>query len=237
MRPITGGPGVPYAGYSYNEIDVLKGEMVLNLSGVTVGADGTATLTLFLNVQVNSGAQGVSLLGARGSLDARDPFALGVRQGGVPVFVLPAGYTVNSTSLGIVDNRVGSDTAKCPQPQSYWRINPEVWPSSTLTLGAQTYSAAELMTILQTPVGSGPKANASLILADQLIAAKLNVANGSDPAPVAAAISTADGLLSGFSGKLPYKVKPSSAVGKKLTAAASALESYNLLQLTPNCRP
>jgi len=32
-------------------------------------------------------------------------------------------------------------------------------------------------------------------------------------------------------------VKPSSAIGKQLTAAASTLESYNLLQLTPNCHP
>lgn len=197
--------------------------------------DGTATLKLFLNVQLDSGALSQSLLGAYGSLDARDTF--GVPQGGVPVFDLPAGYTVNSASLGIVNNAVGGESLTCPQPQGYWKNNSGLWPSSTLTLGAQTYTAAELMTILKTPVGSGPKADASLIPAYQLIAAKLSVANGSDPAPVAAAVSTADGLLSGFSGTLPYKVKPSSAMGKQLTAAASALESYNLLQLTPNCRP
>ena len=75
-------------------------------------------------------------------------------------------------------------------------------------LGSQTYSQTELLNILNTRVGSGPKADASLILADQLIAAKLNIANGSDPAPVSSTITDADSLLSAFSDKLPYKVNP-----------------------------
>ena len=49
----------------------------------------------------------------------------------------------------------------------------------------------------------------SLILAHQLIASKLNLANGSDPAPVIGTIDQADALLSRFAGKLPYKVKRS----------------------------
>ncbi|MBI4641609.1 MAG: hypothetical protein HY731_12995 [Candidatus Tectomicrobia bacterium] len=39
------------------------------------------------------------------------------------------------------------------------------------------------------------KGNASVILAYQLIAAKLNIANGSDPTPVTATITAADNLL------------------------------------------
>lgn len=104
-------------------------------------------------------------------------------------------------------------------------------------MGSQTYTAAELLTILRTSVGSGPSADASLILADQLIAATLNISNGSDPAPISAAIATADSLLSGFAGKLPDKVKPSGAIGRRMTATASTLESYNLLHLTPGCTP
>ena len=191
-------------------------------------------LTLDLNLQQRSKADSFYLVGANGSLDQE---TFGVPQDGTPAFELPDGYTANSPSLGIVNNVIPGDSLKCPQPKDYWKTNPGIWPSSTLTLGSQTYTAAQLMTILKTPVGSGAKADASLILAYQLIAAKLNIANGSDPAPVAAAISTADGLLGGFSGKLPYAVKPSSAIGKQLTAAASTLESYNLLQLTPNCHP
>lgn len=218
------GAGV-YTGFAFSEIDELRGEIILSL---TVPLD--VPLTLDLNLQQRSKADSFYLVGANGSLDHE---TFGVPQDGTPVFELPEGYTANSPSLGIVNNAIAGDSLKCPQPKDYWKGNPGLWPSATLTLGAQTYPAAGLMAILKTPA----KADASLILAYQLIAAKLNVANGSDPAPVAAAISTADGLLSGFSGKLPYAVKPSSASGKQMTAAAAALEGYNLLQLTPNCRP
>jgi hypothetical protein len=47
----------------------------------------------------------------------------------------------------------------------------------------------------------------SQCLAKQLIAAKLNIANGSDPAPISSTVTHADSLLSGFTGKLPYNVK------------------------------
>lgn len=66
----------------------------------------------------------------------------------------------------------------CPQPQGYWKNNPNAWPVNTLALGSQTYTHAELLRILRTSTGSGTKADASLILGDQLIAAKLNIANG-----------------------------------------------------------
>jgi hypothetical protein len=49
-----------------------------------------------------------------------------------------------------------------------------------LMLSSQTYTKTELLMILRTAIGTGPKADASLILADQLIAAKLNIANGAD---------------------------------------------------------
>ena len=63
------------------------------------------------------------------------------------------------------------------------KISTGRWPVNSLMLGSQTYSKAELLTILRTRVGAGPKADASLILADQLIAAKLNIANGADGTP------------------------------------------------------
>ena len=107
----------------------------------------------------------------------------------------------------------------------------------SLTLGAQSYTQAELLNILNTPVGMGKSSDASLILAYQLIAAKLNAANGSDPAPVSSAIASADDLLDDYSGKLPYKVKTSSAAGQNMVNVASQLESYNKGLLTPVCNP
>ena len=98
-------------------------------------------------------------------------------------------------------------------------------------LGSQTYSKAELLNILNNP-GSG---DASMILAVQLIAAKLNIANGSDPTPVASTITHADSLLSMFSGKLPYNVKPSSSIGQMMVSDANVLGNYNNGLLTPGC--
>jgi hypothetical protein len=126
----------------------------------------------------------------------------------------------------------------CPLGQGDWKNNPNAWPVSSLTLGSQTYTKTELLTILKMKVGSGPKADASLILADQLIAAKLNIANGSDPTPVSSTITHADSLLSAFGGnKLPYKVKPSSATGQMMVNDANTLNSYNNGLLTPVCSP
>lgn len=122
---------------------------------------------------------------------------------------------------------------RAPLSQGFWKTHSEAWPVSSLTLGSQSYTQAELLAILNTPV----KGDASLILANQLIAAKLNIANGSDPAPISVTITHADSLLSGFTGKLPYKVKTSSTTGQAMVNDASVLDSYNNGQLTPNCTP
>jgi hypothetical protein len=55
-----------------------------------------------------------------------------------------------------------------------------------------------------------------MILARQLIAAKLNIANGSDGSSASNTISHADSLLNSFAGKLPYKVKTTSSLGKAM---------------------
>jgi len=108
---------------------------------------------------------------------------------------------------------------------------------NSLTLGSQSYLKTELLIILNTPIGSGKNADASLVLADQLIAAKLNVANGSDPASVSSTITHADRLVGGYSGQLPYHVKPSSASGQAMVNDATVLESYNKGALTAGCTP
>jgi hypothetical protein len=68
-----------------------------------------------------------------------------------------------------------------------------------------------------------------------LIAAKLNIANGSDPTPVSSTLTHADSLLSMFSGKLPYHVKLSSAIGQMMVSDANTLDNYNNGALTPGC--
>jgi hypothetical protein len=61
--------------------------------------------------------------------------------------------------------------------------------------------------------------------------------HGGEPTPVSSTITHADSLLSMFSGKLPYNVKPSSATGQMMVSDANTLGNYNNGLLTPGCSP
>ena len=122
---------------------------------------------------------------------------------GDPNFTPPPDYDQRGTGFPrVVNNRIDIGAFEvqtlppCPQPQGYWKNNSNAWPVNSLTLGSQSYTKAELITILKTRIGSGPRADASLILADQLIAAKLNIANGADGTLVTSTIADADAVLS-----------------------------------------
>jgi hypothetical protein len=68
------------------------------------------------------------------------------------------------------------------------------WPVASLTLGTVSYTDLELISILNTVPGT----NGLVSLAHQLIAAKLNIANGADGSAVAGAIAGADALIGGL---------------------------------------
>ena len=137
----------------------------------------------------------------------------------------------NAPSFDFLDD-VSVTAAPCPKSMGYWKNHPKAWPVASLTLGSQTYTKTELLTILKAPT----RGDASLILADQLIAAKLNIANGSgEPAAVSSTITDADSLLSGFSGKLPYTVNASSPTGQAMVNDATTLNNYNNGLLTSGC--
>jgi len=90
----------------------------------------------------------------------------------------------------------------CTFTQGFWKThgpagcqtgqNSNEWPVAGLTLGSVAYTDAELCSILNKPAGG----NGLISLAHQLIAAKLNVANGAaNCTNVAAAIAAADALI------------------------------------------
>jgi hypothetical protein len=81
--------------------------------------------------------------------------------------------------------------SSCTYSQGYWRNHPNAWPVTSLTLGTVTYQAAELMAILENPA----EGNGLIILAHQLIAAKLNIANGADPTAVQQTLIDADAMI------------------------------------------
>ena len=118
----------------------------------------------------------------------------------------------------------GSQTpSACPRTQGYWQAHPDAWPVSSLTLGSQIYTKEQLHALLASPT----RGDASIVLAQQMIAAMLNIANGVDPTPIAATLAHADALLSVFSGKLPYGVKTSSVMGQAMVVDAALLDQFN----------
>jgi YVTN family beta-propeller protein len=124
-------------------------------------------------------------------------------------------------------------TFACPLGQGFWKNHSDAWPVTSLTLGSQTYTQAELLALFDTPPGG----DASVILAHQLIATKLSIANGSNPAPISSTIADADNLLSQFSSTLPYNVGTSSDIGQQMVNDANGLDRYNNGELMPDCRP
>ena len=159
---------------------------------------------------------------------------------GDPNFTPPPNYDQRGPGYPrVVNGRIdigAFELAPCPQSQGYWKNNPDAWPAISLMLGSQTYTKAELLTILNTPIGAGKNADASLILADQLIAAKLNIENNSnDPAPVPSTITDADAALSLYPGTLPYRVRPNTTNGQRMVNDGAILESFNKGMLTPGC--
>uniref|UniRef100_A0A832I693 Uncharacterized protein n=1 Tax=Eiseniibacteriota bacterium TaxID=2212470 RepID=A0A832I693_UNCEI len=129
-----------------------------------------------------------------------------------------AGSTRSAYSL----NAQGMTTLSqnCTYTIGYWKNHPSAWPVLNLTLGTVNYTQAQLLSILASPV----KGNGLVSLAHQLIAAKLNVANGADPSAAAAAIAAADALIGGL-------VVPPVGAGYLPPSATSAttqiLDDYN----------
>jgi hypothetical protein len=122
----------------------------------------------------------------------------------------------------------------CPQGSGYWKNNPSSWPVTSLLLGTISYTQSQLITIFNTAVGTGNNADASLILAKQLIAAKLSIAAGTTAINhVADSIAAADVLIG--SNHIPMKVKPNTPLGKKMTSLALFLESFNNGAMTTGC--
>ena len=117
----------------------------------------------------------------------------------------------------------------CTHSQEYWRAYPEEWPVADLLLGAEIYTQSEALALLETP----PEGDASLILAQQLIAARLNVAGGNDGSPIADTSAVADDWLDSYEGRLPYEIECSSTDGQVAVTLAVTLYEYSSGLLGP----
>jgi hypothetical protein len=120
---------------------------------------------------------------------------------------------------------------RCPLGSGFWKNHPSLWPVSQLTLGSITYNKTQLLSILNNPT----TADASVILASQLIATLLDTANGSNPVPIASTVADANSLLAGA--RIPCNVKTTCTAGKAMLSDAKLLSIYNLGAMTPSCTP
>ena len=123
----------------------------------------------------------------------------------------------------------------CVGGHGYWKAHGPDWPIRSMALGdpqfaGHIYSQDRLMALLNGPT----KGDASLILALQLIAAKLNQAR-TGYAPIAETVVQADALMAAFRRPLPYGVGSRTPVGTQMTAVAAILERYNTGQILGSC--
>jgi hypothetical protein len=92
-----------------------------------------------------------------------------------------------------------SESGGCTYTQGHWKThgpiptgnNVNEWPVISLTLGTVTYTDLQCQSIFDAPAAG----NGLIILAHQLMAAKLNIANGADGTDIADAIAAADALI------------------------------------------
>jgi hypothetical protein len=105
----------------------------------------------------------------------------------------------------------------------YWKNHPEAWPSSTITIGGEAYSAADAIAYM----GKVSK-DKRISLFTALVAAKLNVAIGNESSCIAARITEADAWMA------LHKLLPGSAPvaaasedWQQIAEAHEDLDDYN----------
>ncbi len=113
--PVTGGPGLPLAGFATSTIDELRGEIVF-----TTMVETNQPLKLSFNATVSGLSTANFIAGASGAIDQG---RLGLPTDGSVVFEMPAGYTVDIPSAGVIDNAV-PQVFKCPRTTTTWRSRP-----------------------------------------------------------------------------------------------------------------
>jgi hypothetical protein len=140
-----------------------------------------------------------------------------------------SGSTVAITINGSTSVTLNCGGTACPATIGFWKNQakhpfPDSVQQSGLTIGGVTYSAADLLTILNNNGG-----NAVAILGKQLVGALLNLSAGAKHNAAAdAAITTAEALLQANSlNLLTSDVDPSTTLGQALVGQASVLDGYN----------
>ncbi|MGH9930975.1 MAG: hypothetical protein ACREA9_17345 [Pyrinomonadaceae bacterium] len=201
-----------------------------DVGAFTVAGSGTATLLISTNTV--TGMQSINVGTATNATVTISPFMVGTFDP-VPVSAsaidpnLPASFTL--TAIGAFGHNITvTAVLQCPTPpagctrtQGYWKNHADAWPVQSLTLGTVTYTKAQLISILRTPV----RGNGLISLSYQLIAAKLNQASGTSvPPAVASAIAAADALIGGL---VVPPIGSGSLAPDSTSSLTAILDAYN----------
>jgi hypothetical protein len=143
------------------------------------------------------------------------------------------GSAYGSTFLGsypyeLVCEETPPNYVGCTYTQGYWKNHAKDWPVRSLKIGDVEYGSRILAGLLKMPPKKG---DASLILAHQLIAAKLNVQNGAAAHPdVTYAIAVADRWMiqnADADKHLPFGTEPGTSEHARATMLAEILDQFN----------
>jgi hypothetical protein len=115
--------------------------------------------------------------------------------------------------------RVTALQENCTLTQGFWKNHEEAWPVEELILGGVTYTKEELLEILNTP----PRGDVTYVVAHQLVAAKLNVAEGADSTAIETTLTEADAWLEAN----PLGSRPAGEARQAGQDIAARLDDYN----------
>jgi hypothetical protein len=219
------------------------------------GAETNSSARYTATISWGDGSPNASgTISCSGSLGS--PTAVFTVSAGPHIYAAQKTYTLTVTihHEGLVSTVTDIVTVGPPPPaqgQGYWE-NHSAWPvgalmmdgfsyngtgsasTTMITIGGIAYTESQLLTVMETSTGG----NALLILADQLIAAVLNVVNGAaHSANTDSIIADANSLLTNYNlytaatKGSPY-VKTTTILGAKMVKDATYLDGYDNGQYT-----
>ena len=135
------------------------------------------------------------------------------------------GIVSTDTMIAWLARTLQVNNIHCPYSSSYWKNHSADWNADAIPMMLGTtnsYSKAQLLAILNSSSG-----DVSIKLSQELIAAKLNLANNSYASPIASTIIAADNLIGNRAIPIAPTIASNSSQGNQMTALKNTLNSYN----------
>ena len=145
------------------------------------------------------------------------------------------GKAARDTVLAYINKTLQVNNIHCPEKKSYWKNHSSEWNVDAIPMKLGTtysYSKPQLQAILNASAGNDP----SKKLAQELIAAKLNIANNSYAPEIVPTILEADNIIGNRQIPIVPLIASNSVQGNQMNTLENKLSTYNNEMLTPHCR-